>query len=411
MNDRSLYERISSFIEASETEMIALESLLAAVPAIAPESGGVGEDAKAKALVDWLSAKGFFPEVHYAPDERVPSGRRPNVILTVPGERDESLWIMSHLDVVPPGEAGLWETDPYTVVREGGRIYGRGGEDNQQGIVASVFAVLALKASGLTPARTVKLLFVADEEVGSLYGIQWLLKQPGIFRKGDLFIVPDAGRPDATMIEVAEKSLLWLKFTTKGVQCHASRPNLGKNAFVAASALVLELDGLKDRFPQRNPIFEPEVSTFVPSKKEANIPNVNTLPGEDVFCCDCRILPEVPVPEVLAEIETRMRKVEKAYSVSISCEILQRVESKPTSEKAPLVALLKKVVKEVYGVDAEPVGVGGGTVGAYLRNEGYDTVVWARVEESAHMPNEYCVLENLKGDAKVMALAMLDKGL
>jgi succinyl-diaminopimelate desuccinylase len=69
------------------------------------------------------------------------------------------------------------------------------------------------------------------------------------------------------------------------------------------------------------------------------------------------------------------------------------------------------VVKEVYGVDAEPVGVGGGTVGAYLRNEGYDTVVWARVEESAHMPNEYCVLENLKGDAKVMALAMLDKGL
>ncbi|HOV64085.1 MAG TPA: M20 family metallo-hydrolase, partial [Spirochaetia bacterium] len=259
----------------------------------------------------------------------------------------------------------------------------------------------------LKPTRTVKLLFVADEEVGSTYGIQWLLKQPGIFKEGDIFLVPDGGRPDATMIEVAEKSMLWLKFTTRGVQCHASRPNLGKNAFLAASALVLELDGLKERFPLSNPIFEPEVSTFVPTKKEANIPNVNTIPGEDIFYCDCRILPEIPLSEVLGEIEKRMKKVEALYGVSITYEILQRVESKPTSEHAALVSMLKGVVKDVYGVDAEPVGIGGGTVAAYLRNAGFDAAVWARIDDSAHMPNEYCLLSNVKGDAKVMALAML----
>ena len=210
-----------------------------------------------------------------------------------------------------------------------------------------------------------------------------------------------------TMIEVAEKSMLWLKFTTRGVQCHASRPNLGKNAFLAASALVLELDGLKERFPLSNPIFEPEVSTFVPTKKEANIPNVNTIPGEDIFYCDCRILPEIPLSEVLGEIEKRMKKVEALYGVSITYEILQRVESKPTSEHAALVSMLKGVVKDVYGVDAEPVGIGGGTVAAYLRNAGFDAAVWARIDDSAHMPNEYCLLSNVKGDAKVMALAML----
>jgi succinyl-diaminopimelate desuccinylase len=408
MKDKVLFEKISTFIEASEAEMVHLESILTAVPALAPESGGEGEEAKAQVLVDWLSRKGFSHiDVLYAPDNRVPSGRRPNVIVTIPGEESAALWIMSHLDVVPPGERSLWKHDPYTVIQEDGKLFGRGVEDNQQGIVSSACAAYALQSLSLKPTRTVKLLFVADEEVGSTYGIQWLLKQPGIFKEGDIFLVPDGGRPDATMIEVAEKSMLWLKFTTRGVQCHASRPNLGKNAFLAASALVLELDGLKERFPLSNPIFEPEVSTFVPTKKEANIPNVNTIPGEDIFYCDCRILPEIPLSEVLGEIEKRMKKVEALYGVSITYEILQRVESKPTSEHAALVSMLKGVVKDVYGVDAEPVGIGGGTVAAYLRNAGFDAAVWARIDDSAHMPNEYCLLSNVKGDAKVMALAML----
>jgi len=45
-------------------------------------------------------------------------------------------------------------------------------------------------------------------------------------------------------------------------------------------------------------------------------------------------------------------------------------------------------------------------VAAYLRNEGIDAVVWGRLDETAHMPNEYCKMENLMGDAAVMALTM-----
>jgi succinyl-diaminopimelate desuccinylase len=48
-------------------------------------------------------------------------------------------------------------------------------------------------------------------------------------------------------------------------------------------------------------------------------------------------------------------------------------------------------------------------VGAYLRNAGIDSVVWSRLDESAHQPNEYAVIDNIIGDAKVMALLMLEK--
>jgi succinyl-diaminopimelate desuccinylase len=61
----------------------------------------------------------------------------------------------------------------------------------------------------------------------------------------------------------------------------------------------------------------------------------------------------------------------------------------------------------VYRVDTRPIGIGGGTVGAYLRNAGMDSVVWSRMDDTAHQPNEYTLLDNILGDAKVMALLMV----
>jgi succinyl-diaminopimelate desuccinylase len=404
-------DRIYSFIENSTREMIELQRSLCSFPALAPDSGGTGEAAKADFLLGWLKEKGFTEiEVLEAPDHRVPDGKRPNIIVNIPG-KDESrtLWMMTHLDVVPPGEAGLWNTDPWTLTEKDGRLFGRGVEDNQQSLAGSIFAALALKDNNLTPAVNVKLLFVADEEVGSDYGIKYLLKaHPGIFRKNDLFLIPDGGRPDSSMVEIAEKGILWLRFTVKGRQCHASMPQLGINAFTAGSDLVLRLSRLGEIFCDVNEIFDPPVSTFCPTKKEANVPNINTIPGEDVFCLDSRVLPSTPLAVVLAKIEEISAAVEKEYGVKISYEIKQKVESKPTDAACLIVKAVMKAVKEVYPEsDPVPTGVGGGTVAAYLRNAGYPAVVWATVENTAHMPNEYCIIENMVNDAKVMAGLML----
>lgn len=402
-------QRLFEFLEANRDGMIELETLLTSIPAISPASGGTGEAEKAKALSAWLESNGFSGIRDYpADDPAVPGGKRPNLVVSVPGtESEKKFWVMSHLDVVPPGERSLWHNDPYTVVVNDGKLYGRGVEDNQQGLVASVFAALAFLKTGITPSRTLSLLFVADEEMGSDYGIKFLLREHDLFGSDDIFLVPDGGRPDGTMIEVAEKSLLWLKILTSGTQVHASRPDQGHNAFLAASDLAVRLGNLGETFPQRNPIFEPSYSTFSPTKKEANVPNINTIPGEDVFYLDCRILPSVSLDEVLATVRRHMDEVERRYGVKARYEIVQRVESKPTSESAPLVTSLTKAVKDVYGTDAEPVGIGGGTVGAYLRNAGHDTVVWSKMDETAHMPNEYAILDNIVGDAKVMALLAL----
>ncbi|MCX8013800.1 MAG: M20 family metallo-hydrolase, partial [Rectinema sp.] len=268
----------------------------------------------------------------------------------------------------------------------------------------SVFAALAFVKNGIMPQRTIKLLFVADEEVGSTYGIQYLLAHHALFTKDDLIVIPDGGSADGTEIEVAEKNLCWLKIITKGKQTHAAMSDKGANAFLAASDLAIRLHRLeKTLFTARNPLFNPDRSTVNPTKKEANVPNVNTIPGEDVFYVDMRLLPVYPVSLALKEIGMLARAVEAEYGVQITLEVVQQNESRATPPNAPVVTLLAEAVRAVYGVEARPIGIGGGTVGAYLRKAGFDCVVWSRMNETAHQPNENADIANIKGDAKVFA--------
>ena len=47
------------------------------------------------------------------------------------------------------------------------------------------------------------------------------------------------------------------------------------------------------------------------------------------------------------------------------------------------------------------MGIGGGTVAALFRHAGIPAACWARLDEIAHQPNEYCIIDNMVGDAKV----------
>jgi succinyl-diaminopimelate desuccinylase len=290
----------------------------------------------------------------------------------------------------------------------GHRVIGRGVEDTQQGLTSSVLAALALVKQGLHPCRTVKILFLADEEMGNDYGIAWLLKHHNdMFHKNDVALIPDWGDTKGEGIEIAEKNIIWVRFTTTGRQTHASRPDLGANAFIAGSDLALRLHyGLSEKFNDRDSLFEPEYSTFQPTKKEPNVPNVNTIPGGDVFYIDMRVLPRYSIKEVLDEIDRIKEEVAAKHKVAIDYNVLQSNESPATSAEAPFIKSLSLAINEVYGGTARPVGIGGGTVASFLRKTGIDSAVWARLSGTAHQPNEYALVKNILGDAKVMAFLM-----
>ncbi|HEX7503857.1 MAG TPA: M20 family metallo-hydrolase, partial [Syntrophales bacterium] len=363
MIDSGIFRRIAKRIEGYEQEMIRLQIALTAIPALAPENGGDGEARRVQYLLGYMRDQGFrHLETCDAPDGRASGGERSSIIARIPGKQSgRTVWVMTHTDIVPPGELKLWEQDPYKGYVRQGKVFGRGTEDNQQDLVASVFAAKAFLDEGIMPESSIGILLAADEETSSIYGLDYIMNhRREWFRKTDLIVVPDAGNEDGSMIEVAEKSVLWLKFQTSGKQCHASRPALGCNAFRAASHLVVRLDELQRIYGTKDPLYDPPESTFEPTKKEANVPNVNTIPGDDVFYLDCRILPIYPLDRVLETIRGTADEIEKQFNVRIEITPVQKADApSPTVHDAPVVLALKEAVKEVYGVEAKPMGIGG----------------------------------------------------
>jgi len=404
MQNQTLFREI----EQLKTEMTTALMELIRVPAIAPENGGDGELQKAEKLTQLLSTVGFDEIERYdAEDKRVSSGKRPNITAYYRGETDaERLWIITHLDVVPPGEESLWtNTKPFEPMLKNNCVYGRGSEDNGQALISSVFAVKALKRLGIKPKRTMALAFVADEEQGSARGIQHLISK-GLFGKNDLIVVPDGGNHDGSFIETAEKSVLWFGIHTIGKQVHASLPNRGLNAHRVGMQIALALDKtLHDKYAAEDSNFDVPKSTFEPTKKNKNVDAVNIIPGEDTIYFDCRILPIYDVDEILAEIIRVAAEVEKKTGATITLEILQKQATpKLKVDNSEAVALLKKAIKETRNLDAKVGGVGGGTCAAFFRQIGIPAVVWSTVDDVAHQPNEYAQVENMVNDAKTFAL-------
>ena len=115
-------------------------------------------------LADWCRRqplRGLQVEVLSLP------GRTPTLLVEIPGEAPGHVLLYGHYDKQPEftgWEAGL---EPWTPVRRGDRLYGRGGADDGYAVFASVLAIRALQEAGLPHARCT-VLIEGSEESGSV---------------------------------------------------------------------------------------------------------------------------------------------------------------------------------------------------------------------------------------------------
>ncbi|PZP95070.1 MAG: dipeptidase [Variovorax paradoxus] len=89
----------------------------------------------------------------------------------LPGSGSEEFGILTHADVVPV-VASEWvledgtRLDPFKLTRVGGLLYGRGSIDDKGSIATVLYAMKAVKDSGLPLARTIRLMVDTTEETG-----------------------------------------------------------------------------------------------------------------------------------------------------------------------------------------------------------------------------------------------------
>ncbi len=393
MIEDPLQDEERKFIVKSAERLIPIRS-------ISPESGGSGESERAEEICRILDGIGIKDYSRYDVEDE--NGcKRPNIVVKS-GYQDKTFWLIAHIDTVPEGDLTLWSKPPFKATLEKDRIYGRGISDNGQAVLLSLLLLKNLKKDKLK--YNLGIAFVSDEETGSKYGIQHLLEKD-IFKHDDLILVPDAGNESGDEIEVAEKSILWLKFTITGKQYHASMPLNAINASREGMKFIMELDKLlHDKFKDVVDIYLPPYSTFEPTKHEKNVDNINTIPGLDIQYMDCRILPRYDLDVVIDQVRMKIRDFEKGSKAKITFEATQKEQAPaPTSQNAEVVRKLRESLKNKRGSETSVIGIGGGTCAAYFRKKGFDAAVWSTtVAECAHKPDEYMIIDHVLKDRDVI---------
>ncbi|KAK9821429.1 hypothetical protein WJX81_004737 [Elliptochloris bilobata] len=143
---------------------------------------------------------------------------------------------ISHLDVVPAGDAGRWTHPPFSGAVQDGYVWGRGAIDVKFGVTALLEAVSQLLRSGFKPERTLLLAFGHDEEVGGLGAaataallqaigteLAWILDEGGpVLQDGMRPFLPDGAA--LALVGTAEKGEERLELEVFGRGGHASMP-------------------------------------------------------------------------------------------------------------------------------------------------------------------------------------------
>jgi len=389
-------------IDGSADEMVRVMTEMIRIPALAPVNGGDGESKKA----DYLQSElvGFDSIVRVdVPDDVDPSVMRSNILAKKNGRKPGTVWIIAHMDVVPAGDSEMWDNPPFEPVFKDGKIYGRGTEDNGQSIISSMFASKFFE-SGELDGMSIGVAYVADEETTSKMGIEYLLDH-GYFSEDDFIMVPDWGSPNGSMVEVAEKNVLWLRFEVEGKTTHGSTPDEGINAFRVSTLLLTDLMKVfEERFSMEDPLFLPPRSTFEPTKRPSTVDNINTIPGYDEFSMDIRLLPSYSIEDVIAVAEEISSKHAERTGARIKVvEVQRHTSGKPSSIDTERFHVMCESVESITGNIPRAIGVGGGTCANFFRERGFDAYVWQCGGGTLHAPNEYALLDNIMVDAKVFA--------
>lgn len=152
------------------------------------------------------------------------SDRRTDLTAEI-GTGNPVLGLSGHMDVVSPGDASQWTSDPFTLTERDGKLYGRGAADMKSGLAAMVIAMIEIHDQGLLNKGRIRLMATMGEEVGELGSRTFAYN--GSMKDVDALII---GEPSGYRIAYAHKGSMDIRLTSTGKAAHSSMPEQGYNA-------------------------------------------------------------------------------------------------------------------------------------------------------------------------------------
>ncbi|MGI9499919.1 MAG: acetylornithine deacetylase/succinyl-diaminopimelate desuccinylase family protein [Geminicoccaceae bacterium] len=413
----ALFARIDDQAEA----LIALTQDLVRIPTVNPPGGGY--EACAGFLGERLEGAGFQVEYIRAEGEIGDSAPYPrtNVVARLEGAGPgRTVHFNGHVDVV---EAGLgWTVEPFDGIVKGGRIYGRGTCDMKAGIAASVIALEAILAEGISFNGALEISGTVDEESGGYAGVAHLARK-GFFSRPrvDHVIIPEPLNVDR--ICIGHRGVWWAEIETFGKIAHGSMPFLGDCAIRHMGAFMRRLeDQLLPALAARRtgmPVV-PEgarQSTLNLAAVHGGLPEViDGLPSPNVsdrcrMLLDRRFPIEEALDDVKAEIVAILDDLTRSrpgfrYAVKDVMEVMPTL----TPDDADVVQAVAESVSQVLGRQPELIVSPGSYDQKHVHRIGHleECIAYGPgILDLAHQPDEYVEIDHLIASTKVMAASAL----
>ncbi|MDD3409936.1 MAG: YgeY family selenium metabolism-linked hydrolase, partial [Eubacteriales bacterium] len=148
-----------------------------------------------------------------------------------------------HIDTVGIGNRENWKFDPYQGYENETEIGGRGASDQLGGIVSAVYAAKIMKEQGLlTDEYRVLVSGTVQEEDCDGLCWQFILNEDKI--KPELVVITE---PTDGNIYRGQRGRMEIRVDVKGVSCHGSAPERGKNAIYMMADILQEVRDLNER--------------------------------------------------------------------------------------------------------------------------------------------------------------------
>ncbi|MDA0664437.1 MAG: acetylornithine deacetylase [Proteobacteria bacterium] len=320
--------------------------------------------------------------------------RKANLYATLGPQDRPGIMLSGHTDVVPV-DGQVWTTDPFTVRRDAGKLFGRGTSDMKSFIaVVLAFAPEIIARKLDTP---IHLAFSYDEEIGCV-GVRRLvdlLRNMPV--KPAMCIV---GEPTEMKVVIAHKGKKSYRAHVRGVESHSSLAPNAVNAVEYAAEAVAYLKGMARRIAAKGPfdddfdIRHTTVHTGVMKGGTA----LNIVPKECSFDFEFRHLPADDPDTLFAELksyiaetlEPEMQAIDA--STGFSFEELSWIPSLDAREDEDVVTFVKSIAerndhgKVAFGTEA----------GLFSKHAGIPTVICGPGSISqAHRPDEFIAQEQV----------------
>lgn len=320
---------------------------------------------------------------------------------------DGGVVLSGHTDVVPV-EGQNWTTNPFELVEQGDKLYGRGTCDMKGFLACMLAAVPALKKAKLK--KPVYLAFTYDEEVGCVSGQFLANKIKTHYQEKIPYAI--VGEPSMLKAIFGHKSISVFRIIISGSAGHSSRIKTEVSAIHEAAKLIVWLENYMNNLIDLGKIDD----RFTPNHTSLHVGQIhggiadNVIADKAWFSLDIRTIPSDDLNKIIEDIRLHFDSVkQKLRTIYPDADIQMTavypsVPSFDTEADSPAYDLAEALT----GTRTSQTAAYAAEAGQY-KLEGYHTIICGPGSiAQAHRANEFISKEQLQLGYKMLTEQLVD---